>query len=293
MTFSKFIHLVLPPLFFKAKRKMCAKPEARITPMPKLEKESNTMVVIGNGPSLKESLKKYGEKIKKYDSIVVNYFAATDEYVALKPKYYAFADPMWFGGKKELKAAVKGLWGNLIEKTTWPLTIIVPEYARGMELEGALSVNPNIRFAYYSNSNYQPWEKVDLELLDRNLVAPPSQTVVSLCTWFAIYQGYENTYLIGADTSFVADLKVDQQTNIVYTIDQHFYNNQEVYKDTGLFDANHCKKYGMKMSAIFEDVGGMFKDYDLLARYAAWKGVGLYNASEYSWIDALERKKIE
>ena len=250
------------------------------------------MVVIGNGPSLKDSLEKYVDTITQYDRIAVSYFAATDAYEKIKPNFYAFADPMWFGGKQEFKEGVNTLLQTLVQKTTWDMTVILPQKAKGMPVSKILSSNEHIKMVFYYDGYYTPKGMEYYEALDKNMTYPPSQTVLNVCVWFSIYQLYKETYIIGADTSFFRDIKVDQQTNVLYTIDQHFYDNNEVYKDTGLFDANHCRKMSMTMTELFEDVGGMFKDYEVLRKYAQRKCVKLYNASEYSWVDSIERKKL-
>ena len=292
MTISELLRLLLPPVFFKIWRKIYPKPVPQIVPMPLLEGHSDTMVVIGNGPSLKDSLEKYSDNIIKYDRIAVNYFAATDAFEKIKPNFYAFADPMWFGGKQEFKEGVDSLLKTLLQKTTWDMTIILPQMAQSMPISKLLLTNAHIKLAFYYDGYYTPKGMAYFDALDNNFVDPPGQTVLNICVWFAIYQSYKETYIIGADTSFFRDIKVDQQTNILYTIDQHFYDNNEVYKDTGLFDANHCRKMSLTITKLFEDVGGMFRDYEVLSQYARWKGVKLYNASEYSWVDSLERKKL-
>lgn len=293
MTLSKIINLLLPPIFVKLWRKIFPQKQPKIVPLPKLGRGSQKMVVIGNGPSLRISLEKYTEEIKKYDRIAVNYFASTKEYLDIKPNFYAFADPMWFGGKQEFKDAVKILLDTIVSVTTWDMVVVMPDYAREREITTILSQNPNLKLRYYYSGYSFDKKLSQFEAWDKNLVAPPAGTVLNVCVWLALYMGYEETYIVGADTSFLADIQVDQQTNELYTIDQHFYENKDVYKQAGMFDSSKRRKHSMTMSQLLEDIGEMFKAYDQLSAYAKWKGLGLYNASEYSWVDSIERKNLK
>ena len=90
----------------------------------------------------------------------------------------------------------------------------------------------------------------------------------------------------------MADLHVDQETNIVYSIDTHFYSNDQLPVDD--YDKkNHRRTFGTKLHEEYFTAGIALRDYWAMREYADWKGVKVYNASEYSWIDAFERKKLK
>lgn len=293
MSILKILHLLLPPIFFKIWRKIFPRPLPSITPLQKLQGHAEKMIVIGNGPSFKESLVKYGPIIKRYDRIAVNYFASTAAYLDIQPNYYAFADPMWFGGKQEFKDAVKNLLETIVNVTTWEMNVIMPDYAKGKEITNILSCNSNLKLHYYYSGELIDKKISMFEALDKNFVCPPSGTVLNVCVWLSLYMGYEETYIIGADTSFLADIQVDQETNELYTIDQHFYENKDVYKKANMFGVNKRRKHSMTMSQLLEDIGEMFRSYEILNKYAKWKQLCLYNASEYSWVDSIERKNLK
>lgn len=103
--------------------------------------------------------------------------------------------------------------------------------------------------------------------------------------------GYKETYLIGADTSFIQDIYVGQKDNVLYTVDTHFYKNKDVY-DCDFEPEKHGRKFGMDMEKFLDSVYKMFQSYKELRQYADWKMVKVYNASEYSLIDCFERKKL-
>ena len=171
------------------------------------------------------------------------------------------------------------------------MNIILPYKAKGGYATKCFAQNPKIRILFYEDGNRIPGNISLMEAWDKNLITPPGQTVLNTAVWLGIYWGYKETYLIGADTSFVADLHVDQETNIVYSIDTHFYSSKEVALDD--FDEkNHRRTFGTKLHEEYFSAGIALRDYWAMREYADWKGVKVYNASEYSWIDAFERKKL-
>ena len=77
----------------------------------------------------------------------------------------------------------------------------------------------------------------------------------------------------------------DQKTNDLYSINKHYYKN----------DALLISKYDVNKSNLAEELENIkktFEYYQILKEYAIYNGCSLYNASEYSMIDCLERKKI-
>ena len=171
------------------------------------------------------------------------------------------------------------------------MTIILPLKAKNGYATSCFVQNMNLRILFYEDGNRIQKNVSIFEAWDKNLIAPPGQTVLNAAVWLGIYWGYKETYLIGADTSFVADLHVDQETNIVYSIDTHFYSSKEVALDD--FDEkNNRRTFGTKLHEEYFSAGIALQDYWRLREYADWKGVKIYNASEYSWIDAFERKKL-
>ena len=124
-----------------------------------------------------------------------------------------------------------------------------------------------------------------------NRINPPTYTVLTYGVYLSLYWDYEETYLVGADTTFPTMIYVGQDDNLVYSVDTHFYKNNEVCplptdpeKKGRLYHAN--------MEQYMEMCHSVFYEYNLLARYAKWKGLKVYNASEYSMIDCYERKKL-
>ena len=297
MDVKTFIKLIMPPvvpiLYRKIRysgKKVMALQES---PLPQFEHHSNKMIIIGNGPSLKQSIDKYKDEILSYDRIAVNFFASSDLFEILKPNIYLFADPAFFDMPENKKKSIEGLFDNLVRKTQWPMRVIIPLSARGALSLSRIQKNGNIIIDYYFNCIQDVGELTKYEAWDRNLIGPPAQNVLNVAVYLSLYWGYKETYLIGADSSFLEDLRVDQETNELFTIDTHFYDNKSVICEKSLFNAKQGRIMPeWTLYGLIYAYGKMFEGYYELKKYADYKGLKVYNASEYSWINVFERKKL-
>ena len=290
MKAKEFIKLFIPPIYYKIKyrlEKLMLKPAI---PLPKIVHDKQRMVVIGTGPSLNKTMELYGDRLGDYDCLMVNFSARTPLYEKIRPQYYMMADP-GFLHNQNVRESVDKLVVDIRNKTTWPMTVVMSDRLKLWDGGARMSQNKNITVLYYSTKWTEAKNKELFRVWDKNKGYPPAQTVLTTCVWFSIYQGYKETYLVGADTSFIQDIYVGQNDNVLYTIDRHYYQNQDVCPSE-LEKEKGGRKFDTDMEGILSDVHTMFKEYKLLKRYAEWKGVSIYNASEYSMIDCFERKKL-
>lgn len=294
MNVKQIIRLFLPPIYYKAKEKICpAKENIDDSPLPKINKNTNRVIIIGNGPSLNETVEKYKDEIVKYDRICVNYFASSGLYEVLKPNIYVFADPAFFWVPENQVNSMKVLFDNIVNKTTWPLHVFIPSGAKEAPTLLEFKKNKNITIDFYNSTNQDVGKMSKFEAWDKNLIAPPAQNVLNVCIYLSLFWNYKETYIIGADSSFLEDIRVDQETNELFSIDSHFYKQSQVYSDTKLFDKSRGRiRSDWKLHELIHAYARMFEYYYELKEYADYKGLKVYNASEYSWINCFERKKL-
>lgn len=282
----------MPPIITIGYRHL-RKKELIESPLPQIERHSEKMVILGNGPSLNESIEKYKEKILSFDRMVVNFFANTDYYEEITPNFYLFADSAYFNVPKHLANSVNTLVDNIVNKTKWPMRVVVPTSAKGSMFMERLLTNKCITVDYYFDGRQDIGKMNKFEAWDKNLIVPPSQTVLNVAIFLSLFWRYKESYLIGADSSFLEDLRIDQETNEILSLDSHFYNNEEIYVDKQLFDTAKIRRMtGWTLHEIIYAYGRMFEYYNELRQYADYKGLKVYNASEYSWINVFERKKL-
>ncbi len=256
--------------------------------------KEDTIIIVGNGPSLKTTLDESINTLQNNACMVVNGFATSPLFEVIKPKYYILADPVYFTPTSRLsdrnKKVVGSLKDNLLKKVNWDITFIYPCSGKGSELQLALQDIVKSNFMYYNNKgNAVVLPDVTLKywLWNHNFLAPLSQTVLNTAVSVALMSLINKVYLVGADTSWLATYEIDQKDNTLYTKDEHFYgiNRIPLY-------SNEISKQKQYLHDELTNVSAALKSYYVLAKYAKYNKVGLFNASAYSWIDSLERKGV-
>lgn len=294
MEIRNILKLFVPPVIGIIWHKITVKKKNIQSPLPQIEHHSDKIVIIGNGPSLKDSVRKHKKIIVECDKIAVNFFASSELYEELMPNIYLFADPAFFKIPEDQRYSIDLLFKNIVEKTNWPMKIIVPLSAKGSASLSFFTRNNNIELLYYINYQQEIGKLTKFESWDKNLTGPPAQNVLNVALYLALFWNYNETYLIGADSSFLEDLRIDQETNEIYTVDNHFYNRNEVYRDNKIINFKLGRPMpGWTLHGLIYAYAKMFDGYFELKKYADYKGLSVYNASEYSWINVFERKKLE
>ena len=254
----------------------------------KYRRSSNRLYVMGNGPSLKKDLEKYGEEMMSCDRLVVNFMGTTPEYQRLKPTCYVLADPIFFINPDELplssREKVAALQDVLINKTTWPMTLVTLGDRTDTPLIKTLKSNPNISVLSTFIGVPVPPDIKDFCGWIRNRYSPPAQNIINMALYLGVFWRYPEVYLLGADTSFHAMVHVEQETNRLYMEDEHYYGVEKRYMYQ---DPEQTKP--QTMSGFLPHVLCAFAWYDKLREFADWAGVRIINASSFSWIDAFER----
>ncbi len=257
--------------------------------------KKDSLIIIGNGPSLKNTVEQDIEKLIQLPCMVVNGFATSPLFEKIKPKYYILADPVYFSPIQELaegkQKVVCTLIENLRTKVNWEITFIFPCSAIGSNLLNFLETIPTAKFQYYNNKGNAvvlPDSFIKYWLWNHSCIGPLSQTVLNTAVSVAIKSKVQNIYLVGADTSWLATYEIDQEDNTLYTKDEHFYgiNRIPLY-------SNEFTKEKQYLHNELLNVSAAFKAYYVLSKFAKYNNVNLYNASAYSWIDSLERKDLK
>lgn len=263
------------------------------SPIPVFPDRADKMILIGNGPSLSKSVELYKDEILRYDRLAVNFFALSDLYEVLRPNYYLFVDPAFFEIPDNQRDTIHRLIDVIVTKTSWHLRLCAPLGVENTPLVNALKKNSNIEFVYYFGGERNIGELSIYEAWDRNLICPPNRNSLNVGLYLALYWGYTETFFIGLDMSSLEDIRIDQETNELFSIDTHFYNNKKVYSDKKLFDTNRGRiRSDWKLHEYIYAFGKMFENFYDLNMYAQYKGLKVYNASEYSWVNCFERRKL-
>ena len=255
---------------------------------PKIASEC---VVLGNGPSLQESLNQHFDFLKKSELFCVNNFALSTYYVQLQPRNYLLLDPFFFAHELEKlpnAEAVKSLKA-MQANTTWPLNLFIPTIGRNAPVVQFLGQNPNITFVYFNYIVAKGLDGLLFWLFKNQLAMPQCQNVLAAATFLAVNQRFEKVYLVGADQSWHEDIHLSEDGQRVLMRHVYFYNNAQTAQ---ISQYGTSPEMYVSLATQFSNFSKIFRTYELLERYAKYVGVKVLNASTKSYIDAFERVRL-
>jgi hypothetical protein len=258
------------------------------------KKETDTIFVLGNGPSLKHQLDNpdASRLLALNTCICVNSFILTGYYDKIKPAIYLLVDPSYFTSVSVQETEEEHLlvWENLINKTTWEMDIIISSQYKNNNRVNRLRENKNINVLFFNQSDCSIClnKKEQFRLFNKNRLEVPAQTVLNTALYLCIFWRYKNIVLLGADTSWHEEIRVDQKTNILFFENRHFYKSKEkiLYNDAE-------ETIRQKIHEQFYSIARAFELYWLLREYAEFNSVKVFNASTRSYIDAFERISLD
>lgn len=251
-------------------------------PVKRRTSRGGEIVILGNGPALRDAIDNSFNALTGMDSIAVNFAANAPEYRSLRPTGYILIDPHFFRTDGS-DGNVERLWENLAA-TDRDMTLTVPgkrvAQARA-RLSGSrvtvrgINITPVEGFAPLRNFLYS-----------KGLGMPRPRNVLIPAIMDAIADGYDTIYIAGADHSWTRTLAVDDENRVV-SIQPHFYKDGE--KELKRVSTEY---EGYHLHDILKSLYIAFRSYFDIADYARRKGVKIINTTPGSFIDAFERGKL-
>ncbi len=271
-------------LYMRIKKNLLLRDKNRSIKTIKKYVHPEKMYVFANGPSLSMSIDEIENDFSDGDIICMNLFPLTDYFWELKPKYLILFDPFWFEQESIIREnpQIIGLI-DAINMVTWNLIVIIPEYAKTTYIYDQMKKNNSISVFFSSDfrvsiDKKDSNEKPLFELLKKDRICFPSQSVACAAIAFGIFMNYKRIDIIGLDMSKFLELEVNQKNNNVYLEDKHFYDNDKP-------PIKGEASIGWYLSAYAK----MFHQMEFLNRYAEYCGVSVVNRSYYSYVDAFSR----
>lgn len=242
---------------------------------------AHPLVILGNGPSLAETIAAHGDYIASdADAMAVNFAANTPEFRRLRPKYYILADPHFFANPDD--ANVSRLLEN-IRAVDWPMTLFLPFAARR---SCPLRPTEHLRIEYYNAVGAEGFGWLEKIAFDSRRAMPRPRNVLIPAIMTGICMGYRDIYITGADHTWTATITVDDD-NHVLTRQPHYY--KEDNKEEKRIRKEYLKYH---LHSILYSFYLAFKAYHIIADYAGRRGVHIYNSTPGSMIDAFPRKPL-
>lgn len=265
-----------------------------------LKNDAKECLILGNGPSLNELINNSSQFIKGKILICVNYFARTDFYKLLKPNYYIITSPEYFGTEEKLDWDQDRMltFQAISENTDWEMTLLVPYLARKRKsLVKMLNSNPNIKIHYFNNTPIDGFTSINHWFYNLDLGMPRPHNVLIPAIFLSIKLKFGKVYLAGADHSWLKNIYVDEDNQVLLS-QKHFYDTDQ----SKTHDKNTNKSQPMyiggskrkrKLHEVLTKYVYSFRSYWELNRYAQSRGTRILNITSNSFIDAFERVKID
>jgi len=246
-------------------------------------------LILGNGPSLKSLIRNNYEFLKNKDLFCVNYFPLTSLYEELRPKYFITSAPeLW---RDDLNSNYidesKKLFETIKNKTNWELSIFIPFEAKKYKTwKKFIEENKAIKINYYNVTYVDGFYWFREIMYKYQLGMPRVQNVLIPAIMIAIRLGYKNIYLWGADHSWLSEIKVDENNNVL-VCQKHFYD-----EESATYQKMRKLNGTRKLHEVLYKFMHTFKSYHYIEEFASKNNINIYNATPNSYIDAFKRIKM-
>jgi hypothetical protein len=252
--------------------------------LEKLKLNEHTCLILGNGPSVNQTIEQDLEKVQNMFSICVNHFGSTSSYETLQPKMYLLLDPLFQDPNYDLGQKLIQQIGS---KTQWPLIIYMPQdFKKSVQLIQQLKSNSHIQVYFFNYTIVKGFDCLNQYFFKKGWGMIQSQNVLVCAIFQALQLGFKEIYLTGADHTWHENMKVSDVDNALLLNDTHFYGAKDIN-----LSARLAKKTTIEspLATQFLSLHKVFLGHQKNAQLAKDKGVKIINISNHSNIDVYER----
>lgn len=243
--------------------------------------DNTSLIVMGNGPSLAETIREHGDLLKRHKTLAVNLAANSEEFYDLKPDYYVLADPLFFVDTDNPQ--MLRLRENLAQRVDWPMTLFIPARTRQFDF---IKSNPNITVRRFNPVGVEGFDWLRHVAYSSGLGMPRPRNVLIPSIMIGLLMGYKTIWLVGADHSWTKTLEVNEDNEVI-SVQPHFYKENDEEVQTVVSRHKDIRLYQM-----MESLYVAFKAYFDILEFAQRRGATIYNSTPGSFIDAFERRDI-
>lgn len=244
------------------------------------------LIIMGNGPSLRDAISEYPDLLKRSKTLAVNFAANAEEFSQLKPALYVLTDPHFFNTDAEGKSPdpnVDRLWMNL-SNADWDMTLYVP---CRREIPESIAKIRHITIKRYNMTPGEGMRGPVHWLYRRGLAMPRPRNVLIASIMVALREGYRDILILGADHTWSRDLRVDDENRVI-SESGHFY------KDSDKERQRVAQVYaGRHLHDVLENLTVTFRSYHQVKDFADEIGAKITNCTHGSFIDAFPRSTLE
>ena len=256
----------------------------------RLDKED--VFILGNGPSIKNVFKENTDFLKEKTTICVNKFPDTELYEIIKPDIYVIASKGYFNDDAiDYNVEVrKKIINSLVKRTKWPLLFFLPNSAKkNKAFVQKIKSNKHIKIVYFNMTPVEGLPFLNHLFYKLGLGSPRPHNVLIPSILNAINSGFKKIYLLGADHSWLPQISVNDNNQVMVN-QKHFYDEEsatpkQMHKNEG--QGNRA------LHEVLEKFMLSFRSYHELESYAISKQCKIYNATPNSFVDAFERISLD
>lgn len=239
----------------------------------------SSIVVMGNGPSLADTIDNHSDFLADKDILAVNFAASTPQFRQLRPRYYVLADPLFFTA--DPPENIRELWQS-ISTCDWGMTLFIPTRTKTPLLRAGDNVAV-ARFNMVAAEGFTWFEKM---AYSSGAAMPRPRNVLIPSIMQALRMGYDTIYLAGADHSWTKTLWVDDANHVV-SVQPHFYADSDDEKRRIATDYLNYPLHSIIYSFYLA-----FRSYHIIERFARSRKQRIVNITPDSFIDAFERQRL-
>jgi len=254
---------------------------------PRRAFQNGQVIILGNGPSLMKSIESNRKTLGDYQLICVNHFAEHAVYQELKPGLYVMAAPENWMDDVEPYYREKGkkLFEAITRYTRWDIQFYIPHSAKKFKWwQDLVGENKYIHIRYFNVTPVSGFKFFRYFCYRQFLGMPRPHNVLIPSLMIALALGFKKIFLFGADHSWLKDVWVDDNNNVLLK-QKHFYDLDRVKPR----HMDYLGKGKRKMHEVLIKFYHSFKGYFEIDAFSKHEGTDIYNCTPDSYIDAFER----
>jgi hypothetical protein len=252
--------------------------------LEKLKLNEHTCLILGNGPSVNQTIEQDLEKVQNMFSICVNHFGSTSSYETLQPNMYLLLDPLFQDPNYDLG---QKLIQQICSKTQWPLIIYMPQdFKKSVQIIQQFKSNSYIQVHFFNYTIVNGFDSLNQYFFKKGWGMIQSQNVLVCAIFQALQLGFKEIYLTGADHTWHENMKVSDVDNALLLNDTHFYGTKDINLTARLAKNTTIES---PLALQFLSLYKVFLGHQKNAQFAQDQGVRIVNISHHSNIDVYER----
>lgn len=168
-----------------------------------LKSDAQSCVVLGNGPSIKQTLQSHQDFLNNHTLICVNRFPETEAFLQFQPEHFVLVAKNWKDNVSESsKQSSIELYDSVINRTTWDMHVHLPAEAKKCKwLMDRFQQNKHLTIALYNDTPVEGLIKWNHFFFRKGWGLPRPHNVIIPSLMIAINAGFKEIFLVGAVSS--------------------------------------------------------------------------------------------